>query len=300
MWRALLNTFICADAEAGLRLIPDATVDTIVTSPPYYKQRNYGLPSQIGNEDTPHSYVERLVTVFGECRRVLADTGTLWLNVGDKYDNGQLLGLPWRLAFALQEEGWILRSDVIWQKPNAMPSSVKSRPTTDHEYVFLFSKSPRYYYDADAIREPHVTFTEQSKMKGGRNHFNKRGGTPERGKNGGNPNLHNARWDQAFHPQGRNRRTVWRIPLSKFPKAHFAVFPEGLVELCVKAGSRAGGLVLDPFSGSGTTALVARRFGRNYIGIDCNPDYCKMAEERLGNQLTLITDYSDYAPKDRQ
>jgi len=213
--------------------------------------------------------------------------------LGDKYSNGQLLGLPWKLAFALQDDGWILRSDIIWQKPNAMPSSVKNRPTTDHEYVFLFSKSPRYYYDADAIREPHITFTESSRMKGGRNHFNKRGGTPERGKNGGNPNLHNARWDQAFHPKGRNRRTVWQIPLSKFPKAHFAVFPESLVELCVKAGSRESGVVLDPFCGSGTTALVARRLGRNYIGIDCNPDYCKMAEERVGQQLTLMDDYSD-------
>jgi DNA modification methylase len=289
----LLNTFICDDAEIGTRRIPKGLVNTIVTSPPYYKQRNYGWPGQIGSEGSASLYVERLVNVFRECRRALADDGTLWLNLGDKYSNGQLLGLPWKLAFALQDDGWILRSDIIWQKPNAMPSSVKNRPTTDHEYIFLFSKSPRYYYDADAIREPHITFTESSRMKGGRNHFNKRGGTPERGKNGGNPNLHNARWDQAFHPKGRNRRTVWQIPLSKFPKAHFAVFPESLVELCVKAGSRESGVVLDPFCGSGTTALVARRLGRNYIGIDCNPDYCKMAEERVGQQLTLMDDYSD-------
>lgn len=229
----------------------------------------------------------------------MADDGTLWVNIGDKYSNGQLLGLPWKLAFALQDDGWLLRSDVVWHKPNAMPSSVKNRPTTDHEYIFLFAKSSRYYYDADAIREPHVTLSEQSKMRGGRNHFYKRGGTPEKGKNGGNPNLHNGRWDQAFHPKGRNRRTVWRIPLSKYPEAHFAVFPEGLVELCVMAGSREGGVVLDPFSGSGTAAIVARRLGRNYIGIDNNPAYCKMAEERIGQQLALVPEDLGYAPEDR-
>lgn len=295
----LLNTFICDDAEVGTRRIPDGLVSIIVTSPPYYKQRNYGSSVQVGNEDSPSLYVERLVRVFRECKRALADNGTLWLNIGDKYHNGQLLGLPWRLAFGLQDDGWILRSDIIWHKPNAMPSSVKNRPTTDHEYIFLFTKSSRYYYDADAIREPHVTLSEQSKMRGGRNHFYKRNGTPENGKNGGNPNLHNGRWDQAFHPKGRNRRTVWPIPLSKYPEAHFAVFPEGLVELCVKAGSREGGVVLDPFSGSGTTAVVASRLGRNYIGIDNNPAYCKMAADRMGQQLTLVPADLGYTPENR-
>ncbi len=285
----MLNQVICEDAVIGLQRLPTALASTIVTSPPYFKQRNYGQPQQIGNEDDPISYVTRLVEVFRQCRRVLADTGTLWLNMGDKYENGRLLGMPWRVALALQDDGWILRSDIIWHKPNAMPSSVKKRPTTDHEYVFLFSKQQDYYYDADAIREPHVTFSEQSMMKGGRNHFFKRGGTPEKGKNGGNPNLHNSRWDQAFHPKGRNRRTVWRIPLSKFPGTHFAVFPETLVELCVKAGSPRDGVVLDPFLGSGTTAVVAHRLGRNYVGIDCSADYCRMAEERIGRQLTLPT-----------
>ncbi len=295
----LLNTFICEDAEIGLRRLSTGSINTIVTSPPYYQQRDYGRSEQIGVEDSPRSYIEKLTRVFRECKRTLADDGTLWLNIGYKYSNGQLLGLPWKLAFALQDDGWLLRSDVIWHKPNAMPSSVKNRPTTDHEYVFLFVKSSRYYYDADAIREPHITLSEQSKMRGGRNHFYKRGGTPEKGKNGGNPNLHNGRWDQAFHPKGRNRRTVWQIPLSKYPKAHFAVFPERLVELCVMAGSREGGVVLDPFSGSGTTALVARRLGRNYIGIDNNPAYCKMAEERIGQQLALVPENLGYAPEDR-
>ncbi|HAY78332.1 MAG TPA: site-specific DNA-methyltransferase, partial [Planctomycetaceae bacterium] len=194
---------------------------------------------------------------------------------------GELLGTPWRVALALKDDGWILRSDIIWHKPNAMPSSVKTRPTTDHEYVFFFTKAKDYFYDGDAIREPHVTFTEKSRMKGGRNHFFKRGSTPEEGKNGGNTNLHNGRWDQAFHPKGRNKRTVWSISLSKFREAHFAVFPEALVENCIRAGSPADGVVLDPFSGSGTTAVVAQRLGRRYIGIDCVPEYCEMARQRL-------------------
>lgn len=293
----IINKFICDDAEQGVKRVPEESVSTIVTSPPYYKQRDYGYPAQLGNEESPQEYVEKLVRIFRECKRALSKHGTLWLNLGDKYLNGQLLGLPWKVAFALQDDGWILRSDIIWHKPNAMPSSVKKRPTTDHEYIFLFSKGNSYYYDADAIREPHVTFTEKSRMKGGRNHFNERGGTPELGKNSGNPNLHNSRWDQAFHPKGRNRRTVWQIPLSKFPGTHFAVFPETLVELCVKAGSPEGGIILDPFSGSGTTALVARRLGRRYIGIDCNSDYCDMAEKRIGQQL-ILTEYLDYASED--
>jgi site-specific DNA-methyltransferase (adenine-specific) len=139
----------------------------------------------------------------------------------------------------------------------------------------------KYYYDVDAIREPHVTFSKQSRMRGGRNHFFKQGSTPEQGKNGGNNNLHNARWDQAFHPKGRNKRTVWSVPLSKFREAHFAVFPESLVETCVLAGSPASGVVLDPFFGSGTTGVVARRLGRSYVGIERVPEYCEMARQRL-------------------
>jgi DNA modification methylase len=205
----------------------------------------------------------------------------LWLILGDKYANKQLLGLPWRVALALQDDGWLLRSDIIWHKPNAMPSPVKNRPTTDHEYVFLLAKSDQYYYDVDAIREPHVTFSDCSRMRGGRNHFFKRDSTPEQGKNGGDVNLHNGRWDQAFHPKGRNKRTVWSVPLSKFREAHFAVFPEPLVEACIQAGCPAGGVVLDPFLGSGTTAVVAQRLKRHYLGIDCNPQYCELARRRI-------------------
>jgi site-specific DNA-methyltransferase (adenine-specific) len=162
-----------------------------------------------------------------------------------------------------------------------MPSAVRNRLTVDHEYVFFFVKSSDYFYNADAIREPHVTFTEKSRMRGGRRHFFQRGGTPEQGKNGQHRNLHDGRWDQAFHRNGRNKRTVWSIPLSKFRDAHFAVFPESLVETCIRAGSPTDGLVLDPFLGSGTTAVVAWRLGRRFLGIDCNREYCQMAERRL-------------------
>jgi DNA modification methylase len=277
-----INQVVPGDALAVLGTWPDNCIDCIVTSPPYWRQRDYrGHEQQLGQEATPAAYVERLTAIFAQCRRVLKSTGTLWLVLGDKYDDGRQLGLPWRVALSLMDEGWILRADCIWHKPNAMPSSAKTRPTIDHEYVFFLTKSADYFYDADAIREPHVTFSGHSKMRGGRGHFGKRGGTPEVGKNGGSTNLHNGRWDQAFHPLGRNKRTVWSIPLSKFREAHFAVFPERLVEICLQAGCPQNGLVLDPFLGSGTTALVAQRLGRRYAGIDCSPEYCKMAERRL-------------------
>lgn len=281
----LLDQVLHGDALPRLSALPAGIVDTIVTSPPYFRQRDYRGEQQLGREDTPEEYIARLTAVFREGRRTLKDSGSLWLVLGDKYLDGELLGLPWRVALALQADGWILRSDIIWHKPNAMPSAVKTRPTTDHEYVFFLTRSPVYYYDADAIREPHVTFTEKSRMKGGRNHFFRPGGTPEQGKNRGNPNLHHGRWDQAFHPKGRNKRTVWSIPLSKFREAHFAVFPEPLVETCILAGSPEGGLVLDPFLGSGTTAVVAKRLGRKYLGIDCVAEYCEMARRRLQKTL---------------
>lgn len=279
---SVANIILCGDAAQKLKLLPDDLVDCIVTSPPYFRQRDYEIEGQIGSETAPSEYVGRLMAILSECYRVLKPTGTLWLNIGDKYDAGRLLGIPWRVAIAMQDAGWMLRSDIIWHKTNAMPHSTKSRPTTDHEYLFLFSKNGSYYYDADAIREPHVTFSEHSKMRGGRNHFGKAGGTPERGKNGGNQNLHDARWDQAFHPLGRNKRTVWSLPLGKYRGAHFAVFPEKLVEPCILAGSPANGLVLDPFLGAGTVALVASRLNRRFIGVELNPKYVALARERLG------------------
>jgi len=272
---------LCGDARQVLEELPAAHCDTIVTSPPYWKQRDYGHGDQIGNENTAAEYVERLADLFTAAARVLTVAGSLWLVLGDKYDRGRLLGLPWRVALALQDRDWRLRADIIWHKPNAMPSSVRNRPTVDHEYVFLLTRSETYHYDADAIREPHVTFSESSRMRGGRTHFGKRGGTPERGKFIGSDNLHDGRWDQAFHPAGRNRRTVWSIPLSKNRDAHFAVFPERLVELCLAAGCPAGGHVLDPFCGSGTTGRVALRSGHSFTGIDLSAEYCALAERRL-------------------
>ena len=275
------NFLINGEALKSLKKLPNSLVQTVITSPPYYGQRDYCTEEQIGIEENPDEYINRLLEIFDEVKRVLKEDGTLWINLGDKYIDGSLAGLPWKLALALKERGWILRSDIIWYKPNAMPSSVKNRPTTDHEYMFLFAKSSKYYYDADAIREPHVTLSENSKMRGGRNHLGKKGGTPEQGKNSGNSNLHNGRWDQAFHPKGRNKRTVWEVPLSKFRDAHFAVFPEQLIEPCILAGSSEGGIVLDPFFGAGTVGLVSMKKARKFIGIELNEDYCKIATKRI-------------------
>lgn len=277
------NSIHCGDALSILKTLPADFIDCVVTSPPYYQQRDYhGQAEQVGQEESPAAYIQKLSSIFAQVRRCSKATGSLWLVIGDKYDkDGAQLGLPWRVALALVDEGWILRSDCIWHKPNAMPSSTKTRPTTDHEYIFFLTKSADYFYNADAIREPHVTFSPASKMKGGRNHFGKRGGTPEAGKNRGDSNLHNGRWDQAFHPLGRNKRTVWSIPLSKFRGAHFAVFPESLVRTCLQASCPPQGLVLDPFLGSGTTAVVAQQLGHSCLGIDLAADYCDMARERL-------------------
>lgn len=283
-----IDTVLIGDSWTVARSLPSSHVQCIVTSPPYFGHREYSdddelAEKEFGREDEPANYVHKLVFLFEELRRVLKDDGTLWLNLGDTYHKEQLLGIPWRVALGLQDAGWILRSEVIWNKPNAMPSSVKNRPTTAHEHIFLFSKTKDYLYNTDAIREPHVTFSETSKMRGGRNHFGKRNGTPENGKNSGDHNLHDGRWDQAFHPLGRNKRTVWDIPLGKFRDAHFAVFPENLVKTCILAGTNEGGLVLDPFMGSGTTACVAKKLGRHFLGIELVPKYAEMALSRAAN-----------------
>ncbi|MHC4474235.1 MAG: DNA-methyltransferase [Planctomycetota bacterium] len=291
----LKDMVLLGDVREVSSAVPDCFVQAIITSPPYFGHREYsgngGSKNEIGREKTLDEYVNNLVACFEAIRPKLKDSGLLWLNLGDAYRNKTLLGVPWRVAFALQDSGWILRSDIIWKKPNAMPSSVKDRPTTDHEYIFLFSKTVNYFYDADAIREPHVTFSENSKMRGGRNHLGKRDGTPENGKNRGNSNLHNARWDQAFHPKGRNKRTVWEIPLSKFREAHFAVYPEKLVEICLLASTQKHDFVLDPFAGSGTTGVVAKKNNRHFIGIELVEQYQIMAQERLDKtnyQATLF------------
>jgi site-specific DNA-methyltransferase (adenine-specific) len=276
------NRILCGDVRELGAGLPEAVADCVVTSPPYFGHRAYsGDARELGRETTPEAYVSGLVECLRAVRRLLKPQGTLWLNLGDSYRDGRLLGIPWRVALALADDGWILRSDIVWHKPNAMPHPARTRPTPDHEYVFLLSREASYHYDADAIREPHVTFSENSRMRGGRRHLGIRGGTPEQGKNRGSGNLHDGRWDQAFHPAGRNKRTVWSVPLGKFRDAHFAVFPEQLIEPCVLAGCPEGGLVLDPFMGAGTTALVARRLGRDFLGFELVAEYVALAERRL-------------------
>jgi DNA modification methylase len=290
-----INSILCGDSLETIKKIPDQSIDCIVTSPPYFGQRDYEVSGQLGSEESPSEYIAKLVLLFDECKRVLKDSGTLWLNLGDKYISSNLLGMPWRVAIALQDIGWVLRNDIIWHKPNAMPHPAKNRLTCDHEYLFFFTKKGTgYFYDQDSIREEHVTFSENSKMKGGRNHFGINGGTPEKGKNSGNSNLHNARWDQAFHPSGRNKRTVWNVSLSKLRDSHFAVFPEKLIEPCIIAGCPELGVVMDPFFGAGTTGVVATKHNRQYIGLELNPEYIKIAESRINDaRLTLLNSRKD-------
>lgn len=289
----LINKVFLGDARIIANRVPDKYIQAIITSPPYYGLRKYSdsnqLEFEIGRENNLSDYVKNIRECFEALKPKLKDDGLLWLNLGDTYIDKELQGVPWRIAFALKDAGWILRSDIIWKKSNAMPSSVKNRPTVDHEYIFLFSKSTDYYYDADSIREPHVTFSENSKMRGGRNHLGKRNGTPENGKNSGNQNLHNGRWDQAFHPLGRNKRTVWEIPLGKFRDAHFAVYPESLVKTCMLASTKKGDIVFDPFTGSGTTGVVAIKHERKFIGCDLVKKYQEMAQKRIKETLVQET-----------
>ena len=306
--REWLNRTHVGDCRELLRAMAadGVHVRSCVTSPPYFGLRDYGVQGQIGLEPTPAEYVERMVEVFRAVRDVLADDGTVWLNLGDSYGRGtrtenpsdakrgtgfhatitkdagygapclaqslqnkQLLGIPWRVALALQADGWYLRSDIIWHKPNPMPESVTDRPTKAHEYLFLLSKSERYYYDADAIREP----------DSGQDHPRNVLALPE--PTGGLMSPHRGiRCAEGRNGKGRNKRSVWTIAPRPFRGAHFAVFPPALIEPCVLASSRTGDTVLDPFMGSGTTAEVATRFGRNFIGCELNPKYVELHEMR--------------------
>lgn len=271
-------TLLHGDSIALASELADGSINSIITSPPYYGLRDYGEDGQLGAETTPEQYVANLIKLFRELRSKLADDGTLWLNLGDSYARGfgggspgkksasnagsyqgrmpgkkpaglngkDLIGIPWRVALALQADGWILRADIIWDKTNAMPESVKDRPTKAHEYVFMFAKKPAYYYDSGSIKEPSV----DGKM--------------------------------------RNKRTVWSLPTKPFPGAHFATFPPDLVKPCILASTKAGGTVLDPFSGSGTTGMVAIEHGRNYVGFDLNEDYLKLS---LDTRLAEVLDF---------
>jgi DNA modification methylase len=308
-------TLYLGDCLEVLRTLPDASVHTCVTSPPYYGLRDYGVDGQIGLEPTPDEYVATLVAVFREVRRVLRDDGTLWLNLGDSYfsttkgtggknsstlnanrdENGtvigksivtydpirispgetglkpkDLIGIPWRVAFALQADGWYLRQDIIWHKPNPMPESVRDRCTKAHEYIFLLSKGPRYYFDAEAIKEPATdtrgTMRMSSRRATGMNVL---------------PSGNEVSPSLGHRPSKRNKRSVWAVATKPFKCAHFATFPPDLIEPCILAGCPEGGTVLDPFGGAGTTGLVATQAGRDAVLCEINPEYVEMARTRI-------------------
>ena len=291
-------TILNGDALEMLKTLPDESANCCVTSPPYYGLRNYGVDGQIGLESTPEQYIERLVAVFREVRRVLCKDGTLWLNIGDSYATGtkadrqqssgllkrhtaqdisrigmpeglktkDLIGIPWMLAFALRADGWFLRQDIIWAKPNPMPESVRDRCTKSHEYIFLLTKSARYCYDAEAIAElamPDDSIRDRDNTK--------LNNTPGRTKMSGL---------KINDYTTRNRRSVWTITTKPYTEAHFATFPPELPRICIMAGCLIGGTVLDPFAGSGTTGKVALELGRKAILIELNEKYVDMIERR--------------------
>lgn len=306
-----LNKIYKEDCRETLTKLPDKSINCCVTSPPYYGLRDYGDEGQIGLEETPEQYVEKLVFIFREVRRVLRDDGTLWLNLGDSYngsgqDSGKklgsksqsigrivgeanptkatrikglkpkdLIGIPWMVAFALRADGWYLRQDIIWHKPNPMPESVTDRCTKAHEYIFLLSKSQRYYYDAEAIKEKSVD--PIGSLNRYKYEFSGRDGLimPD-GK------------EQQIAPKGKrdfsllcNKRSVWTVNTKPYKEAHFATYPEKLIVPCIKAGCPEDGTVYDPFMGAGTTALVAHKLNRKFIGSELNPEYVKITERRI-------------------
>lgn len=265
------------DALETLKQMEDGSINCCVTSPPYWGLRDYGVDGQLGLEPTPDEYVAKMVEVFREVKRVLRKDGNCWLNLGDSYYSnfGDLVGIPWRVAFALQADGWYLRSDIIWAKGNPIPESVTDRPTKAHEYIFLLSKSKKYYYDADAIREPlsvHRAKQAGQKVEPGNDIVGRREQIEHARQRGSGGHFDDHKW--FMNPLGRNKRTVWNITTKPYKEAHFATFPPELPEICIKAGCPQGGTVLDPFAGAGTTLYVAEQLGRNSIGIELNPDYC--------------------------
>lgn len=350
---------ITGDCRKLLSLLPDESAQCCVTSPPYFGLRDYGVDNQIGLEQTPDEYVKQLVEVFREVRRVLRKDGTLWLNLGDSYNGSgkggnpensiykkqdtnkgslsskgrkteisnlkpkDLIGIPWRVALALQADGWYLRSDIIWAKPNPMPESVTDRPTRSHEYIFLLSKSGRYYYDAEAIKEPAIydidgTGTIKRKERAAENQKS----MPTKTKNGIRPLYKNAkdfngkyqdkqrghsrrhagfneRWDNMTTKEqcsgSRNKRDVWNVATKPYAEAHFATFPPELIEPCILAGSAKGNLVLDPFGGSGTTGMVADRLGRNAVLIELNPEYSALAKSRMQKDAGMFAEINTQA-----
>ena len=329
-------TILCGDALEKLRELPNCSVQCCVTSPPYWGLRDYGVAGQLGLEKTPQEYVAKLVEIFREVRRVLREDGTLWLNLGDSYagsmGNGNqpqtrvnltaenftafenvtknvaglkpkdLVGIPWRVAFALQSDGWWLRSDIIWAKPNPMPESVTDRPTKSHEYIFLITKSARYFYDAEAIKETATGYDgrKDTMMKGSPKYANglvpgqsaqtvaahgherwktrKHDGT-DHGGNGTGFQDHSG-YDKLENPYVRNKRSVWTVPTSPYREAHFATFPPDLIKPCILAGTKLDDVVIDPFAGSFTTCMVAIELGRQAIGIELNTKYVELGKQR--------------------
>ena len=369
-------TILVGDVLAQLGKLPDESVQCVVTSPPYWGLRDYGTEGQLGLEKTPDEYIAKMVEVFREVRRVLRSDGTLWLNMGDCYQGGDrgaygkargaesrvqtsnlgsdtigapnrfrieglkpkdLCGIPWMLAFALRADGWWLRQDIIWSKPNPMPESVTDRCTKAHEYLFLLTKSSRYYFDAGAIKEESVTndprrpyTSEGAWQMDGRPPEQRHGGEIHKGfeslgREGANSRMHQDRdpshpstrkvrspagWKTgsgshgSVHEDGRekevtyseiengkrNKRSVWEIATQAYSEAHFATFPEALVEPCILAGSKPGDTVLDPFAGSGTTGVVALRYHRDFVGIELNPEYARLAEKRIGAEAPMFNE----------
>lgn len=291
---------LLGDALETLRTLPDESVDCIVTSPPYFGLRDYGVPGQYGLEASPAEYVKTMRAVFAEAKRALAKDGTCWINLGDSYYSGKgeptqpdlknvarrpgkrvldgpsfglarknLVGIPWRVALALQDDGWVLRNDVIWHKPNAMPESIGDRLATRYEHVFLLTRSSRYWFDLDAIREE----AGRPRKSGSR--------TSSEGYLSAHGDVHRGLGAHHAHPAGRNPGDVWSIATRPYPGAHFAAMPINLPVRCIKAGCKPGGTVLDPFSGSGTTGGAARLLGRKYIGIDLSAAYHDLAKKRF-------------------
>lgn len=310
-----LNTIYNADCLAFLKQMPDNFIDCCVTSPPYYGLRDYGVNGQIGLEETPEQYVQKLVAVFAEVKRVLKPEGTLWLNLGDSYANNgcnsnqvgrftgeriragkkgimdsrprkipenlkpkDLIGIPWMTAFALRADGWYLRQDIIWHKPNPMPESVTDRCTKSHEYIFLLAKSQKYYYDYKAIAENSTYFDIDNRSINGPTISARMDGSQYQCKRQG-----------VYSEDGlRNKRDVWTVNTKPYKESHFATFPEKLIVDCIKAGCPENGIVLDPFMGAGTTGLVARKLNCNYVGIELNAEYIKIAERRIYNEIGLF------------
>ena len=293
-------SILVGDARSLLAELADGSVQTCITSPPYFGLRDYGHDGQMGLEATPDEYVKEMMALFREVWRVLADDGTLWLSLGDSYRSKQLLGIPWKVALALKADGWYLRSDIIWAKPNPMPESVADRPTKSHEHLFLFSKDSEYYYDAMAIAEDSVgwngsrfdtgkTAEHQGQRMQRRNIV---GNMSERGVTHTTEGL-NLKTNEEKTGPTKNKRDVWTISTGSFPGAHFAVMPTELVKPCVLAGSEEGDWILDPFAGSGTVGVVSLRHQRNFTGIELNPVYAEMARNRMlddGPMLNYVGD----------